>query len=120
MLRTINTSADSGKSDKLWLSDNEHDLFIWLDANRQPVGFQFSYNKSQIEHVINWFLGSGYSHDKTDSGEDKQGHYKMTPIMVPDGEFESHKIAREYASISTAMDADLAEFVLQKLLDYAS
>lgn len=120
MLRTINTSADSGKSDKLWLSDNKHDLFIWLDKIKQPVGFQFSYNKNQIEHVIYWFLGRGYSHDKIDSGENKQGNYKMTPIMVPDGTFESHKVAREFAAISTEMNAGLAEFVLQKLLDYAS
>ncbi|MDH5484380.1 MAG: hypothetical protein OEY43_04010 [Gammaproteobacteria bacterium] len=98
----------------------EHDLFVWLDESGQPSGFQLSYNKTHTEHVINWFLDRGYSHDKVDSGEDKQGNYKMTPIMVPDGEFESEKIAAEFISISTEMDADISSFILEKLLDYPS
>ena len=118
MLHVINSSPHPAARNKLWFHDAEHDLFVWLDNSKQPVGFQFSYHKNHMEHAINWSSDRGYSHDKIDAGESRPGGYKMTPIMVPDGEFETEKVTEEFAAISREIDKGIAEFVLQKLLDY--
>lgn len=116
MLRLIKTKRHSTKHlQRLWFNDQNHDLFIWLENNIKPVKFQFSYNKMQNEHSLNWDLLSGYSHVKIDSGEDVIHTYKMTPIMVPDGTFDQNQLAWLFKSINNDLPPDLAEFIQQKI-----
>ena len=121
MLRPISTNKKPAPHTRLWFCDPEHDLFIWVDKNNHPISFQLSYRTySEIysEHIISWNKEKGFSHDKIDDGEHADGDYKMTPIMVPDGVFDSEKIAERFKSISTDIDEDIMSFVYQKLCDY--
>ena len=118
MLRAI-TSQRQSKTPRLWFSDQNHDLFIWLDKLHEPMAFQLSYNKIDDEHCICWHCDKGFSHDRIDSGEDPEGSYKMTPIMVPDGKFDHKKLAQEFQLISADMEPRLANFIYQKLSCYA-
>ena len=112
MLRLIKTDKPSiNQLQRLWFSDLEHDLFIWLNQDNHPVSFQFSYNKSQNEHIFNWHQQTGYSHDKVDDGEHEITRYKMTPVMIPDWEIDIEKISRIFKLISTEIQPELAEFI---------
>ena len=117
MLRLIDT-RNPRHPDRLWFTDHEHDLFVWFDPQKRPVGFQFSYNKNSDEHAIQWTAENGFSHDKIDDGENYDGSYKMTPIMVPDGSFDNRKIADHFKSISDNLEPGLVEFIYQVLLSY--
>jgi len=115
MLRTIKTNKpDTDNLQRLWFCDPDNDLFIWLD-NGQPVAFQFCYNKRKDEHALNWDTKRGLSHEKIDNGETHIVSYKMTPIMVPDGQVDQYQISQLFKDISQNIDPKLAEFVLQKL-----
>ena len=87
--------------------------------DNKPLSFQFCYNKRQDEHVISWHQHSGYSHEKIDSGETSVHSYKITPIMMPDSEFDCDALASHFRTISTNLDKALADFVYEKLLSYA-
>lgn len=114
MLQAIKTRQD-GDQQRLWFSDTDHDLFVWLDTTRQVASFQFSYNKLRNEHIIVWDRDKGYSHDKIDNGEVANGHYKMTPIMVPDGDADYAELAAKFKQVSREIDPSLADFIYQTL-----
>ena len=115
MLRAIKTDKDdSNHLKRLWFSDQDNDLFIWLD-NEIPVAFQFSYNKQQDEHTINWGAQRGYSHERIDNGEADISNYKMTPIMVPNGALNQQRVSQIFKSISQNIEPELARFVCLKL-----
>ena len=114
MLKPINTRQDCDQQ-RLWFSDTDHDVFVWLDNNGQVVSFQFSYNKLHNEHIIVWHKDKGYSHNKIDNGEAANGHYKMTPIMIPDDEADFSKLAAEFKHISSELDSSLTDYIHQKL-----
>ena len=118
MLRPI-TSRHRGKTPRLWFSDENHDLFIWLDPQSEPLAFQFSYDKLHDEHCIYWHRDRGYSHDRIDSGEPVDGSYKMTPIMVPNDQFDDTQVAQDFLSVSDNLTPKLRDFVFQKLKCYA-
>lgn len=119
MLKPINTRQDCDQQ-RLWFSDIDHDVFVWLDNNRPVVSFQFSYNKIHNEHIIVWQMDKGYSHDKIDNGEPGNGCYKMTPIMIPDGEADYPKLANEFKHISREIEPSLADFIFQKLSGFSN
>ena len=115
MLRAIKTDKHSSDHlHRLWFSDHDNDLFIWLNY-KEPVAFQFSYNKQQNEHTLNWEVQKGYSHQRIDNGEDDTANYKMTPIMVPNGMIDRDQISQIFKSISQNIEPQLARFVSQKL-----
>lgn len=118
MLHPIKTRQDDDQQ-RLWFSDTNHDLFVWLDDKEHVVSFQFSYNKLHNEHIIVWDRDKGYSHDKIDNGEVASGHYKMTPIMIPDGEADFSKLSSEFKHISSELDPSLADFIYQQLSGFS-
>ncbi|MCW9014162.1 MAG: hypothetical protein OQL06_10290 [Gammaproteobacteria bacterium] len=118
MLRAIRSNHPA-KKNRVWFSDQQHDLFVWFDNHNKPIAFQFSYNKNINEHSISWSEKMGYSHDKIDNGEPGDGSYKMTPIMMPDGIFDGKKIAEEFKRVSLELDTALTDFIYQTLLSYA-
>ena len=115
MLREIKTDKhDSDHLQRRWFSDQDNDLFIWLD-NETPVAFQFSYNKRRDEHTLNWEANRGYSHEKIDNGEEDASNYKMTPIMIPNGMVDRDQINLIFNSVSQDIEPQLAEFVFRTL-----
>ena len=118
MLRQIKVKETENYPQRLWFTDRSHDLFVWINFDRQPLAFQFCYNKLQNEHAILWNLQHGYSHQRVDSGEAKDKRYKMSPIMIEDGDIEILKIAADFKRINQRLDPELADFIYQKLLEF--
>jgi len=118
MLRLITTKATSDSNHKLWFNDQDNDLFIWLDQRKNPIGFQFCYNKSINEHSINWHQDKGFNHVRIDDGETFNSHYKMTPIMIPDDIFKFKEVAELFHSIGKHIDIKLADFIYHKICTY--
>jgi hypothetical protein len=118
MLRLTTTKSADLTEYKLWFNDHDNDLFIWLDQNENPTGFQFCYDKSFDEHSINWQQQKGFSHARIDAGEACSSRYKMIPIMLPDGVFKYRQVAELFRSISAHIDHKLADFVYHKICTY--
>lgn len=119
MLREISKVRQvDGEPIRRWYMDDYFDLVIWQLEDQQVVGFQLCYDKQHGEHALTWQLGSGFSHHEVDSGENRPGKYKATPILVEDGTFNMEEIATRFASDGEALDAKIRDFIYQKLLQY--
>lgn len=114
MLRAISDQQQTNGR-RLWFNDQDHDLFVWLDEQQKPLAFQFSYHTRQDEYCIHWHRQRGFSHDRIDSGDTLDGHYKMTPVLMPDGEFEGQRLAEIFQSVCKDIDAALAQFIYRTL-----
>jgi hypothetical protein len=118
MLREIRPVRQSSQHTfRRWFTDADMDLFIWF-SNQTPVGFQLSYGKRELEHVISWERESGFSHSRVDDGEDRPARYKMTPILLSSSGLNLSQIARSFLAASEAMDPSLADFIYARLLEH--
>jgi len=122
MLREISfvrqkNSSEIGLCKKRWFSNLDMDLFVWFNQ-QTPVRFLLAYNKSGDEHAISWNNETGYRHDQVDSGETCPGKYKMSPILLPDGEFDAPDLARKFLIASENISPSLADFIYARLLVY--
>jgi hypothetical protein len=119
MLREIlATRQDNPDIKKRWFTDSNMDLYIWLN-NETPVNFQLTYNKQDKEHAINWNNNTGFSHNRVDSGETTTHlKYKMSPILLPDGDFDYPITAAKFLQASENIDRAIADFTYARLLEY--
>jgi len=119
MLREITaTRQNSTDTQKRWFTDSDMDLFVW-HINGEPVRFQLGYNKQANEHAINWNSTTGFSHNSVDSGDEiTPSKYKMSPILLPDGEFDALAIAAEFLQASKNIDETISDFIYARLLEY--
>lgn len=100
-----------------WFTDEHFDLVIW-DQETDIVGFQLCYDKSRGEHALTWKAETGFSHNSVDSGEDRAGRYKGSPILVLDGSFDPQRVAAIFRGHSGDLDAKSCDFIYLKLLEY--
>lgn len=117
MLREITTIRTFSTNRRRWFSDADMDLYIWFH-NQVPVQFQLTYNKQQDEHAISWDNTSGFRHNRVDDGEHTVSDYKMSPILLADGEFDAITVARKFLLASDYLDATLADFIYARLIEY--
>jgi hypothetical protein len=118
MLREISSIRQNSKHmKKRWFTDSDMDLFIWF-SQQTPTRFQLSYNKRGYEHAITWDIETGFTHNRVDTGEQLQFKYKMTPILLPDGEFDAATVARDFLQASENIEESLADFIYARLLEY--
>jgi len=101
-----------------WFQDEHFDLVIWNDESGEIVGFQLCYDKTRSERALTWKTASGFSHNAVDSGEDRPGRYKATPILVADGSFDAETVAAVFLGHSATLDQRSADFIYYKLLGY--
>ena len=105
-----------GEARRRWFSSVNFDLIVWLNERNGIDGFQLCYDKTGEERALTWRHGTGFSHAAVDSGEDRTGKYKSSPILVPDGRFDGGTIAARFKEESTAIDPGIAGFVFDKLM----
>ena len=117
MLREITTVRSFSHDRRRWFTDSDMDLYVWF-RNQMPVQFQLSFNKQYEEHAISWDNNKGFNHSKIDNGEDRSGRYKMTPILVDDGDFDCLSLARHFLQQSDYLEPTLADFIYARLLEY--
>lgn len=118
MLYQIKVTQAEKNQQQLWFTDESQDLFIWITPDNQPVAFQLCYNKQHDEHAVLWHQYHGYSHQQIDSAKPGNGKYKMSPILLANGDLEPLRIAADFKFVSRNMDPELAAFVYQKSLEY--
>ena len=118
MLREISAVRQiQGEPHRRWFTDEHFDLVIW-DEESHIVGFQLCYDKTQGERAVTWKEGSGFSHNAVDSGEDRPGRYKASPILTADGSFDAGTVASQFLGHSGNLDGGSCEFIYTKLLGY--
>jgi hypothetical protein len=100
---------------KRWFSDPGNDLFVWLNNTGQITAFQFSYNKSDNEHLFSWSEHHGSSHDRIDDGEDVHLQIKMSPIMIPNAAVNFAQLAETFRGISELLKPELVDFIYRRL-----
>lgn len=119
MLREIaNVRQVEGEPWRRWFSDERLDLVVWEDPGQGVIGFQLCYDKQRDEHALTWMAGLGFSHGQVDSGEDRPGRCKGTPIVVSEGTFNMEELAPDFLALSEGLDKALRDFIYKKLLDY--
>lgn len=107
-----------GESQRRWFSDDYFDLIVWLDDDTTIVGFQLCYDVAKTQRAVTWQQGKGFTHHKIDDGENRPGKVKASPVLVPDGLFDSSTIAARFEAAAQEIDPAIADFVLEILRTY--
>jgi hypothetical protein len=133
----------TGEPRRRWFSDEVFDLIVWYadpmatpsngapsddgpepdaDAGRPGethiVGFQLCYREWPEEKALTWLKGEGFSHNRIDQGEGRPDHHKMTPILLPDGEFDAGQVQDQFQAACAEIDPQIAEIVCNALAHY--
>ena len=112
MLREVQRVLQETKgAKKRWFTDEVIDLFIWQNESGRLMSLQFCYDKRHKERSLIWSAESGYGHHGVDDGEDKLGRIKASPILVPDGIFETEAVADLFVARAANMELSLRTFV---------
>ena len=111
----LHVSQPSDDLPRRWFSSPNLDLIVWFNVDRTFAGFELCYDKLAIERSISWRPHRGFSHGIIDNGELRSGRYKAAPVLIPDGNFDAHRIYSEFLRESPTLPRDIALYVLQHL-----
>jgi len=100
-----------------WFTDNNLDLIVWYDDESHLTGFQLCYDKTGRERALTWTRENGFQHNRVDAGE-TPGHFKMTPVIVADGQFNAGPIAELFRRESSDIDPAVSRFVYSAVRGY--
>ena len=116
MLREIKPSRQvPGEPRRRWFSSPNIDLFVWLNDDDSPSGFQLCYDKELREHALTWTEEHGYSHMGVDAGESRPARPKGSPILVADGYADAPRILEQFRSEAQSLPAQLVRLVEEKI-----
>jgi hypothetical protein len=116
MLREIAATRQvPGEPPRRWFTSRSIDLFVWLDSEQSPIGFQICYDKQWREHALTWTKATGFAHMAVDSGETRPTRHKGAPILVANGAFDATRILEDFRRESDAVPAEFAAMIEDKL-----
>jgi len=115
LLKEIPVTTENNEPAKRWFTDNETDLFIWLDNGDDIIKFQVCYNKGKNEHALTWEKEAGFSHHAVDDGEEKVMKMKKSPILVQDGLVDVQAMNDMFTRIGKELPAFIYNFVHETL-----
>ena len=116
---TVKVRQIDNEPKRRWFSDDCFDLIVFLDKAGNPNGFHLSYEKHQHERILVYDEINGYSHGGIDDGEERMGKMKSSPIMITDGIFEKDNVASSFKKVSSNIDSEIADYVLQWIKRYS-
>lgn len=118
MLKEIKfVKQNPGEKNRRWFTDDYWDLYIWMEENGDPAGFQLCYNKLDGEHALTWFRDKASYHSEVDnSSHDSQAGNLESPLIVPDGVMENKTVAERFWKDSSLLEEKLRTFIYQKIL----
>jgi hypothetical protein len=115
MLREMITRQQPGEPRRRWFSSPQVDLFVWVDDQDAPIGFQLCYGKQSGEHALTWSAETGFSHMAVDGGEARPGRYKGAPILLANGSIDAEEILAEFLADARQLPHELVELVAGKV-----
>jgi hypothetical protein len=113
-----NVTQRRGEPRRRWFRSPDEDLIVWYDGDGSLWGFQLCYDRNNRERALTWTKDKGYSHLKVDDGEVEPLTAKRTPILVPDGVFDSKSALERFLAISKSVPEDVVRLVVEKLEGY--
>lgn len=119
MLQELANIRQPEEPRRRWFADDYFDLIVWFDPRGEITGFQLCYDIPGDEHALTWHEKTGFSHLRVDDG-DSQRPFKASPILVADGWCDAFAVAQLFKTHSSAMDEQVARFVLAKIGEYHS
>lgn len=112
MLREISKSrVIPGEPKRRWFTSPSIDLFIWVNDQDAPTGFQLCYDKQHREHALTWTQTTGFSHMAVDGGESRGARHKGSPILVVDGAVDATQILDDFLREAKSMPVELVQMV---------
>ena len=116
MLKEINDlTQTSDDLQRRWFSDEEIDLYVWLDENDTIHEFQISYHTNDNDHVLIWNSASGLFAHSVDSGTLNPSKMKSSPMLTENIEFDVNHIRDLFEKNGKKLEHDLYEFILSRL-----
>ena len=94
------------------------DIYVWIEESGEIYGFQLCYRHTRQEKALTWMRDKGFTHRNVDDGENADGPFKMTPLLVPDGEFAKAEVIASFEEINEKVEPEIAEFIQGKLDEY--
>lgn len=113
-------SQHTGEPFRRLFSCSTMDVYVWCEETGDMHGFQLCYRQNRKEKALTWLKDKGFTHRSVDDGENAGERFKMTPILVPDGEFPKEEIRAAFADASMNVDVAVVDFILKKLEEYPS
>ena len=98
-----------------WFSSTKNDLIVWYDQNKELVGFQFCYDKTNNEKSLIWKFDGTHDHTAIDAGEDVGMNYKQTPIHVADGVPDYSYMKEQFLNESDELPSEIIKMVVHAL-----
>ncbi len=119
MLReNANVRQIPGDPPRRWFSDEFFDLIVWFSPDKAVTDFQLCYDREYKPRALTWLKRGGYTHNGIDDGDTPDGSHKSSPILVPDGIFDSNDIAARFAAAGGELPQDIRETVLGKIREF--
>jgi hypothetical protein len=105
-----------GDSPRRWFASPGADLIVWLRGDGSMEGFQFCYDKEDVEHALTWMDGCGYSHMRVASGRAfAEGGFYGAPFLVPDGVLDPGRILGLFRAEAILLPGEYAAVVIARL-----
>lgn len=118
MLREIKkVKQNKGERTRRWFTDDQWDLYLWLEDDGEYYGFQLCYAKGKAEHAFTWIRDQGSYHSKVDTRMPFAKNLS-SPILVADGLFDNLTVGDLFATASTGIDLKVRDFVLKKIRSF--
>jgi hypothetical protein len=116
MLREIRPVLQrSGEHPRRWFTSEDLDLIVWFDDDGGLSAFELCYDKAERQRVLRWSHDGGREHHAVDSGEDRPGRHKASPLHIPDGTPDLPGLRARFTAQAGALDPALREAILSHL-----
>ena len=115
LIEVLDVRQIPGEDRRRWFASDDMELIVWCDASGAPVSFQLCYDRPRAERAVTWDPETGFSHMAVDDGEGVDFKWKGTPILVPDGAFDLHRLRERFVRESRDLPPAIVEFVAGKL-----
>ena len=120
MREILNVSQIPGEPRRRWFSDDYFDLIVWFDPQGEIYGFQLCYDNKKNPHALTWLRDRGFTHEGIDDGDDPLLGYKSTPILIPNGPFETLQIQTRFTEAGAGLPEGMTRLVLEKIRSFSN
>ena len=107
-----------GEPFRRWYTNGPVELIVWLDDYR-ILGFQLVVPSGHDQTAITWHKGAGLSVADIDDGEGRPMRSKMTPVLLPGGDFDMAAALALFRTVSDGLPNGLAAVVERELSEAA-